>query len=238
MKRETQNALLLLLGLGVGVMVVKGAYLHYVKPSLLPWLVIAAGGLVVLALACIVRDIRKGGTEVHADVEGGHRHSGSMAWLLLVPLVLIAFVIPPPIEASGATPVAAASRPHPRGFPPLPAGRAPAVAVPEVVMRAATDSGGSLNNRLVTITGFTMKDGDGVYLGRVVIVCCAADAQLAKLHLSGPGAAIAAGYPEDTWLRIEATLVPGSATAATRFVPTMTVTAVTKVDKPANTYAY
>ena len=30
MKRETQNALLLLLGLGVGVMVVKGAYLHYV----------------------------------------------------------------------------------------------------------------------------------------------------------------------------------------------------------------
>jgi uncharacterized repeat protein (TIGR03943 family) len=237
MKRETQNVLLLLLGLGVGVMVVKGAYLHYVKPSLLPWLVIAAGGLVVLALTCIVRDIRKGGTEIHEGVEG-HQHSGTMAWVLLVPLVLIAFVIPPPIEASGATPVAAASRPHPRSFPPLPAGRAPAVAVPDVVMRAATDSGGSLDDRLVTITGFTMKDDGGVYLARVVIVCCAADAQLAKLRLSGPGAAIAAGYPEDTWLRIEATVVPGSATAATRFVPTMTVTAVTKVDKPANTYAY
>ena len=243
MKRETQNVLLLLLGLGVAVMVAKGAYLHYVKPSLLPWLVIAAGGLVVLALTCIVRDIRTGGTggtggtEIHDGVEG-HQHRGSMAWVLLVPVVLIAFVIPPPIEASGATPVAAASRPHPRSFPPLPAGRAPAVAVPEVVMRAATDSGGSLNDRLVTITGFTMKDDGGVYLARVVIVCCAADAQLAKLLLSGPGAAIAAGYPEDTWLRIEATVVPGSATAATRFVPTMTVTAVTKVDKPANTYAY
>jgi putative membrane protein len=233
-KRETQNVLLLLLGLGVGVMVVKGAYLHYVKPSLLPWLVIAASGLVVLALTCIVRDIRKGGTEIH----GGHQHSGSMAWVLLVPLVLIAFVIPPPIEANGASPVAADSRPHPRSFPPLPGGRAPAVAVPEVVMRAATDSGGSLTDRLVTITGFTMKDDGGVYLARVVIVCCAADAQLAKLRLGGPGAAIAAGYPEDTWLRIEATVVPGSATAATRFVPTMTVTAVTKVDKPANTYAY
>jgi putative membrane protein len=238
MKRETQNVLLLLLGLGVGVMVVKGAYLHYVKPWLLPWLVIAAGGLVVLALACIVRDVRNGGTGIHAEIQEGHRHSGSMAWLLLVPVVLIAFVIPPPIGANGATPVAAASRPHPRGFPPLPAGRAPAVPVPEVVMRAATDSAGSLKDRLVTITGFTMKDDGGVYLARVVIVCCAADAQLAKLHLSGSGAAIADGYPEDTWLRIEATLVPGSATAATRFVPTMTVTEVTKVDKPANTYAY
>jgi putative membrane protein len=238
MKRETQNVLLLLLGLGVGVMVVKGAYLHYVKPSLLPWLVSAAGVLVALALACIVRDIRKGGNEIDADVgDGHHHHSGSMAWLLLLPLVLIAFVIPPPIEAGGVTPVAA-SRPHPRAFPPLPAGRAPTVSVPEVVMRAATDSGRSLDNRLITITGFTMKEDGGVDLGRVVIVCCAADAQLAKLHLAGPGAAIAAGYPEDTWLQIEATLVPGSATAATRFVPTMTATAVTKIDKPANTYAY
>jgi uncharacterized repeat protein (TIGR03943 family) len=237
MKRETQNVLVLLLGLGVAVMVVKGAYLHYVKPTLLPWLVSAAGVLVALALVCIVRDIRKGGNETHTDVEEGHRHSGSMVWLLLLPLVLIAFVIPPPIEASGATPVAA-RRPHPRAFPALPAGRAPTVSVPEVVMRAATDSGRSLDGRLVTITGFTMKEDGGVELGRVVIVCCAADAQLAKLHLSGPGAEIANGYPEDTWLSIEATLVPGSATAATRFVPTMKVTAVTKIDKPTNTYAY
>jgi uncharacterized repeat protein (TIGR03943 family) len=237
MKRETQNVLLLLLGLGVAVMVVKGAYLHYVKPTLLPWLVSAAGVLMALALVCIVRDIRKGGNEIHTDVEEGHRHSGSMVWLLLLPLVLIAFVIPPPIEATGAAPVAA-RRPHPRAFPPLPAGRAPTVSVPEVVMRAATDSGRSLDNRLVTITGFTMKEDGGVDLGRVVIVCCAADAQLAKLHLSGLGADTAAGYPEDTWLSIEATLVPGSSSAATRFVPTMTVTDVNKIDKPANTYAY
>ena len=42
MKRETQNVLLLLLGVAVGIMVVKGAYLHYVKPALFPWLVMAA----------------------------------------------------------------------------------------------------------------------------------------------------------------------------------------------------
>lgn len=233
MKRETQNVLVLLLGLGVGVMVVKGGYLHYVKPSLMPWLVIAAAVLITLALVCIVRDIRNSGNETHDC----HRHSGAMVWVLLLPVVLIAFVIPPAIEANGAAPVAAAA-PHRRAFPGLPAERAPVVSLPEVVMRAATDSAGTLDNRLVTISGFTLLHGGGVDLGRVVIVCCAADAQLARIHLTGPGAIVAGSYPEDTWLRIEATVVPGSASAAASFIPTMTVTSVTKIDRPANTYAY
>jgi putative membrane protein len=112
------------------------------------------------------------------------------------------------------------------------------VSLPEVVMRAATDSAGTLDNRLVTVSGFTLIRDGGVDLGRVVIVCCAGDAQLARVHLTGPGATAAAGYPEDTWLRIEGTVVSGSASAAASFVPTMTLTGVTKIDRPANTYAY
>ena len=42
MSRGTQNTLLLLVGLSAVVMVIKGTYLHYVKPSLLPWLIAAA----------------------------------------------------------------------------------------------------------------------------------------------------------------------------------------------------
>jgi len=236
-KRETQNVLVLLLGLGVGVMVVKGAYLHYVKPSLMPWLLIAAALLIALALVCIVRDIRNSGIRTHETHDDGHRHGGGMVWLLLVPVVLIAFVIPPPIEANGAAPVAAA-QPHRRAFAALPAERAPVVSLPEAVMRAATDSAGTLDNHLITVSGFTLIRDGGVDLGRVVIVCCAADAQLARVHLAGPGATAAAGYPEDTWLRIEGTVVTGSASAAASFVPTMTVTDVTKIDRPANTYAY
>ena len=237
MKRETQNVLVLLLGLGVGVMVVKGAYLHYVKPSLMPWLLIAAALLIALALVCIVRDIRSSGIQTHETHDDGHRHGGGMVWLLLVPVVLIAFVIPPPIEANGAAPVAAA-QPHRRAFAALPAERAPVVSLPEAVMRASTDSAGTLDNHLITVSGFTLIRDGGVDLGRVVIVCCAADAQLARVHLAGPGATTAAGYPEDTWLRIEGTVVTGSASAAASFVPTMTVTDVTKIDRPANTYAY
>jgi uncharacterized repeat protein (TIGR03943 family) len=233
MRRETQNVLMLLLGLGVGVMVVKGAYLHYVKPALFPWLVMSAVGLVALALISIVRDVRRGG----AETDEAHRPHGGMVWLLLVPVVLIAFVIPPPIEANGASPVSAKqSAKHP--FPPLPSGRAPTVSVPEVMMRAATDSAGTLDNRLITVTGFTLRGSSGPELGRVVIVCCAADAQLARIHLAGQGAATAASYPEDTWLRVEGTVVSGSSTAARSFVPTMNITTVTKVDRPANTYAY
>ncbi len=67
---------------------------------------------------------------------------------------------------------------------------------------------------------------------------CAADAQLARIHLTGPAAATAASYPGDTWLRVAGTVIPGSSTAASSFVPTMNVTTVTKIDRPANTYAY
>ena len=234
MSRETQNVLLFLLGLGTGVMVIKGTYLHYVKPALLPWLVAAAVVLIGLALVTIVRDIRQ-----HDRGASEYAHRGWMGWLLLVPIAVTAFVIPPPMSARGATPeVAATAAPQKRPFPPLPAERAPMVSLPQLMMRAATDSAGTLDNRLITVTGFTMKGAGGPELGRVVIICCAADAQLARLRLTGPPASAAADYPEDTWLRVEGTVVPGSSTVATSFVPTMAVTDMTKIDRPANTYAY
>ena len=161
-------------------------------------------------------------------------------WLLLVPIALTTFVVPPPLGAQGTAPeTVAATEPARRAFPPLPAGRAPAVPIPDVVMRAAADSANSLDGRLITITGFTLRYPEGTDLGRVVIVCCAADAQLARIHLSGPAVAEAAGYPEDTWLQVEGTVVPGTSVAiSTNFIPTMAVSTVTRIDKPANTYAY
>jgi len=50
-----------------------------------------------------------------AEMDEAHGHCGGMAWLLLVPVELIAFVIPPPIEADGAAPVASD-----RGYRPCP----------------------------------------------------------------------------------------------------------------------
>lgn len=235
MSRGTQNTLVLLVGLSALVMVIKGTYLHFVKPSLLPWLIAAAVVLIALALASIVVDIR----HAQEDDEHGHRHRPWLVWLLLVPIALTTFVVPPPLGAVGAAPEAVAvTAPPKRAFPPLPAGRAPTVSIPDVVMRAAADSTNSLDRRLITLAGFTVKNPEGTDLGRVVIVCCAADAQLARIHLSGAAAAEAAGFPEDTWLQVEGTVVAGTSTVSTNFVPTFAVSRVTRIDKPANTYAY
>jgi uncharacterized repeat protein (TIGR03943 family) len=238
--RGTQNTVVLLVGLSVVVMLIKGSYLHFVKPSLLPWLIAAAVVLIGLAVVSIVRDLRYAPAE-HDDGQSGegHRHRPWLVWALLVPIALTTFVVPPPLGAHGAAPeTVAATEPQRRPFPALPAGRAPAVSIPDMVMRAAADSANSLGGRLITVTGFTLRYPEGTDLGRVVIVCCAADAQLARVHLSGPAVAQAAGYPEDTWLQVEGTVVPGTSVASTNFIPTMAVSRVTRIDKPANTYAY
>jgi putative membrane protein len=235
MSRPTQNVMLLLLGLAAGVIVVKGTYLYYVKPALQPWLVFSAAALVVLAVVAIIRDLRRAPAPSDGCDVAEHRHRAGSAWLLLVPIALIAFVAPPPLGANGAG-LRSVSPPRKQHFAPLPAGRAPTLSVPELVMRAA--AGRTVDDRLVTVTGFTLKYEDNTDLGRVVIVCCAADAQLARLHLAGPGLAAAAGYPEDTWLRVEGRILPGSSQASTNFVPTFVASAVTRIEKPTNTYAY
>jgi putative membrane protein len=237
--RGTQNLVLLLVGLSTAVMVVKGTYLNYVKPGLLPWLIAAAAVLFGLGLVAIVRDLRHVGPDAEPDADAhDHRHRTWLAWLLLVPIAMVAFVAPPPLSARGTNPAPAASAPQRRAFPPLPAGDSPTVSLPEVVMRAAADSTNSLAGRSITLTGFTLRRPEGVDLGRVVIVCCAADAQLARVHLTGPAVGAASDHPEDTWLRIRGQIVPGSSHPDDGYIPTMTVTSVTRIDKPANTYAY
>ena len=221
MSRETQNVLVLLIGLSTGLIAIRGNYLNFVKPAMFPWLLIAAVLLAVLALVCLVRDLRGGAAH-------GHHHRGTLAWLLLIPVALTAFVSVPPMNADGATAVSAVTAPSKRAFPPLPADGV--VSIPEVQMRAAAESTNSLDGRLITVTGFTK----GTDLDRVVIVCCAADAQLASIHLTGS----IGKHPDDTWLKVQGKVVPGSSSQSTNFVPTMKVTSATAIPKPRNTYAY
>lgn len=237
MTRGTQHVVLLLVGLSTAVMLVKGTYLNYVRPGLFPWLIAAAAVLVLLGASGVVRELRSGS---HAHEEHGHEHRTWPAWLLLVPIALVAFVVPPPLDARGTNPPPpAASAPAPRPFPALPAGPAPDVSLPEAVMRAAADTGHSLDDRTITLTGFTVaRPGGGVDLGRVVIVCCAADAQLARVHLAGPALATVAGQPDDTWMRVTGRIQPGSSHPDDGYVPTMAATDAVAVDKPKNAYAY
>lgn len=230
MRRETENTLLLIVGIALVMVTITGAYTRYVKPAMLPWLAISAAIVIALALVSIARDIRRGGPD-HEHT--GHTHRGGIVWLLVVPVVMLIFVVPPALSARAATPATVTTA---QSFPALPGGTSPTVSLPELLMRIAVGKVGGLDGRQVTTTGFTMRDGGRVYLAKIVIVCCAADAQLARLQLSGPAAPSAAALPENTWLRVEGTVPPGQTYSGTSSIPTLEVSSVVRIDPPANTY--
>ena len=240
MSRETENTVLMLMGISLAMIALSGAFTRYVKPGLLPWLIASAVLLIALALVSIVGDIRRGGprTGEHGET---HSHRTGIAWLLTVPVLILIFVTPPALRPSAAAPAGmslAANGVRNQSYPPLPPGGAPELSLPEVLMREAHDTTGSLTNRLITVTGFVLNESQGVDLGRIVIICCAADAQLARIHLRGPAGARAGGLPDNTWLRVEGQVTPAARQPNSAAIPTLEATAVTRIDAPANPYAY
>ncbi|KAA0018513.1 TIGR03943 family putative permease subunit [Antrihabitans cavernicola] len=243
MNRETQNLLALLVGAAIVKIAVDGTYLRYVKPSMHVLLLISGIVIVVLALAAVVRDVRRGRADDDHDSKAGRPY-----WMLLIPALVILFVAPPALGASsvGTDRVIAGNQSSSNSaFGPLPPGDAPELPMLEVIERAAAGSGGGLAGRQITLAGFIVRtadggkprvDGsrDGYDLGRVVITCCAADARTMRVHLVGNLGSIA----DNTWLSIRGTVVPGSAQAATGFTPALTVSDLRRVPAPANTYAY
>ena len=97
---------------------VTGAYTRYVKTAMLPWLGASARVLIALALIAIARDIRRGQAHEH----GGHTHRNGIVWLLVVPVVLLIFVVPPALSARATTP-ATISVSNARCFPRCRTGR-------------------------------------------------------------------------------------------------------------------
>jgi uncharacterized repeat protein (TIGR03943 family) len=237
--RETENTVLLLVGISIVMITVSGAFTRYVKPGLLPWLAASAVLVIALALLAIIGDIRRGGPR-RTDHGEGHSHRAGIAWLLVVPILVLIFATPPALRPSAAAPsvTTVSNDVLNRAFPPLPPGRAPEVSLPEVLMREAQDTTGSLTNRAITVTGFVLNEAQGVDLGRIVIICCAADAQLARIHLRGRAAGEAAGLADNTWLRVEGEVIPAPRQPHSVAIPTLQATAVTRVDAPPNPYAY
>jgi uncharacterized repeat protein (TIGR03943 family) len=190
-----------------------------------------------LALISMAADIRRGSAP--DDDHSGHSHRGSIAWLLLVPILVLVFITPPALRPEAAAPkvTAVSTDVLRRPFPPLPEGRAPEVSLPDVMIRAAHDTAGTLKDRLITVIGFTLPETDGVDLGRVMIICCAADAQLARIHLRGPAAAELRSYPEETWLKVEGTVLPDETDGDATSTPTLQVESATQIEAPANAYA-
>ncbi|YCU33950.1 TIGR03943 family putative permease subunit [Mycobacteroides abscessus] len=238
MRRDTENTLLILLGVSVAMIAATGTFTRYVKPGLLPWLAGSAVVAIGLGLAAIIRDVRNGHTDHGHDGHGDHPHKHGATWFLVLPIVLLIFIVPPALSARSIAPanIAAATNTPRRAFPPLPAGDAPAVPLPEVLMRIAAGSSDTLAGRTITVTGFTFKEGARTDLAKIVIVCCAADAQLARLQMSGPAAASVSALPENTWVSVTGTVPTGQSYRGPSSIPVIEVTGVTRTDPPKSTY--
>jgi hypothetical protein len=77
----------------------------------------------------------------------------------------------------------------------------------------------------------------GVDLACIVIICCAADAQLARIHLRDHDGDATLRFADNTWLRVEGEVTPAVRQPHTAPIPTLRAVTVTPVNAPANQYA-
>ncbi|HEY2101049.1 MAG TPA: TIGR03943 family protein [Pseudonocardia sp.] len=242
MRRDTQNVLLVLLGGALIKISATELYLRYVKPAN-KWYLLTAG-VVILALAAtsLLRDawLARGGRPMPGH--HSHDHEPHSPWLLLLPVLAIFLVAPPALgadsvqRAAAGNSVTAAAGPSSGEFAPLPAGAAPELRLSDFVARAVWDRAGSLAGRDVTLTGFVVHRGGAAELARLVITCCAADARPMVVRLTDGGAA--RDLPSGTWLRLRARLLPGSATVADGYTPSVQVLDAEPIPEPVEAYEY
>ncbi len=138
-------------------------------------------------------------------------------------------------DGSGSAADSAGSR-RTMHFPAL-EGQNPTVGLKDLILRALYDADYSVRDVPVTVTGFVAPPGqgygDGYTIARMVISCCAADANPMQLHVAGE-----APYPANTWVQAVVTVDADSATLDNGYVPTVTVSSMTAVEQPSDPYEH
>lgn len=241
MRRETPSLAVLLVGAWIVRLAVTDDYKLYVKDSFGPWLLLAGGLLIVAALTGLIMTLRGKAidhaehSETADEPDGEHHHRSYVGWLLLAPLFAFILIVPRPLGSYSAE--RAAGPPPPpasQEFAPLPAGDPVALPVRDFTSRAVFGDGTTLQGRTVAITGFvTEAPGEGFYLTRLVIACCAADALPVKVYVAGDVPKPA----DDTW--VEVTGVNGDLVrdATDSYdIATIEATSVVPVAAPASPY--
>ncbi len=234
MNREAQAAVLFLVG---GAMARAGStnvFLRYVKPGARPLLLGAGVILMITALVTVWYEWR--GRASRHDGHGHGHHEPRISWLLVLPLLGLILVVPPALGSYSAGRTGTALQPPAIGFPILPAGDPLRLGVVDYAQRAVYDHGHSLGTRQVELTGFITPGPDGsVYLTRMVLNCCAADALPVKVALSGKIPPI---VQPDSWLDVVGTYTSRQAKDPVNHgaIPYITVSQAKPVKTPSDPY--
>ncbi|MFF5402130.1 TIGR03943 family putative permease subunit [Streptomyces misionensis] len=240
MKRSFQAGLLVLCGLGLlRISLVSDLCLRYVKESMRPLLVASGVVLVLLGVAGAVLD-RKGRrreAEEHGPEHGhthGHDHSGMprVAWLLLLPALSLLCYAPPALGAYTASRQPAKPVGRQSAFAPLPATSPLPMTLSDFTRRVRQDRSRAIEGRTVSMTGIVTPHGkDGWDLTRIIINCCAADAQSVKVRIYG-GPVLAA----DTWVSVTGSWHPAGTLGTGSAQVALDARTVTEVPRPVNGY--
>ncbi len=138
-------------------------------------------------------------------------------------------------DGSGSAADSAGSR-RTMHFPAL-EGQNPELGLKDVILRALYDADYSVRDLPVTVTGFIAPAGegyeDGYTIARMVISCCAADANPMQLHVAGQ-----APFPDNTWVQAVVTVDADTATLNNGYVPTVAVSSMTPVPQPDDPYEH
>ncbi len=237
-RRSLQAGLLVLCGLGLlHVSLVTDLYLRYVKEGMRPLLIATGAVLLLLGLASAVLDtgLDTGlGRGADSGDGHGHGHSGTpkVAWLLLLPALSLLCYAPPALGAYTAARQSAKPVVHRGDFDPLPRTSPLPMTLSDFTSRVREDRGQAVKGRVVRMTGFvTPRDDGGWDLTRLVLNCCAADAQSVKVRVHGGPVP-----PADTWVTVTGTWHPGGTLGTASAPVALDARTVTRVPRPTNGY--
>ncbi|MEU4154403.1 TIGR03943 family protein [Streptomyces sp. NPDC026659] len=230
MKRPVQAALLLLSGLGLlQAALFSDLYLRYVKAGMKPLLI--ASGVILLILGAT-----QAWTAFRSAPHEGEHPPPRVAWLLFLPALSLLLYAPPSLGAYTAareTPRATAADVSDADFDPLPATSPLPSTLGDFTHRVQQDHTKAIGKRTILMTGFATPaaKGDGWDLTRLIINCCAADAQSVKVRMYG--------HPSpkpNTWVTVTGTWHPHGRLGTASAEVALDVRTLKKVQRPTNSY--
>ncbi|MCL6667929.1 TIGR03943 family putative permease subunit [Streptomyces panaciradicis] len=238
MRRPLQITLLVLSGLGLlHIALFTDLYLRYVKEGMRPLLVASGVLLVLLGVADAVSYGRRDKHEEHAPHgESGHGHDHSsaprVAWLLFLPALSLLLYAPPALGAYTASREPAKAVTHQDAFDPLPATSPIPMTLTDFTLRVQEDRTRAIKGRTVQLSGFVTpgRQRGSWFLTRIIISCCAADAQSVKLRIYG------SAPKADTWVSVTGTWHPGGTLGTSSASAALDARSVEEVAKPVNSY--
>ncbi|MFJ3773770.1 TIGR03943 family putative permease subunit [Streptomyces sp. NPDC090075] len=169
------------------------------------------------------------------DAHAGHDHSAvpRVAWLLLLPALSLLFYAPPALGAYTASRQPAKVVAEQDDFDPLPKTSPLPITLTDFTTRVQQDRTLAIKGRTVQMSGLvTPVAGGGSWdLTRIIISCCAADAQSVKVRIYSDSIP-----PANTWVSVTGNWHPGGKLGTKSAPVALDARTTKKIQRPSNGY--